>query len=221
MADDENQANEISYPTITGPVTCVSFSYRNILLSQWHLRHMRHASVNAYALHLPGMDIPDMTAHWLWSISINWGFMVWTQCEYCCSSHLGTMAMSFHAPLFIGFNTYGCSPDPKTGLWIVRPDSRGATTRRTPILSVIHVDTLLRGTHLLPVFGSHPLPHKFHHSHSLDCFKPFISTVMQTTICMRLFFKYYFKSLNKIFFLCHNLEIFTSVTHEYSWSVVN
>ncbi|KAK0460266.1 uncharacterized protein EV420DRAFT_1620047 [Desarmillaria tabescens] len=78
----------------------------------------------------------------------------------------------FPCALVHWFNTYGRLPDPKTGMWIVRPHFRG-TARRTPVLSVIHVDTLLRGTHLLPIFGSQALPHKFHYSCSLDCFQAF------------------------------------------------
>ncbi|PBK88775.1 hypothetical protein ARMGADRAFT_1033762 [Armillaria gallica] len=49
----------------------------------------------------------------------------------------------FPCTLVHWFNTYRCSPDPKTRLWIVQPDSHGVTTWHTPILSVIHVDTLL------------------------------------------------------------------------------
>ncbi|KAK0439300.1 uncharacterized protein EV420DRAFT_1623207 [Desarmillaria tabescens] len=68
----------------------------------------------------------------------------------------------FPCALVHWFKTYGRGPDPKTGMWIVRPDFRGSV-RRSPVLSVIHLDTLLRGAHLLP----------FHYSRSLDCFEAF------------------------------------------------
>ncbi|PBK73223.1 hypothetical protein ARMSODRAFT_881339, partial [Armillaria solidipes] len=41
------------------------------------------------------------------------------------------------------------------------------------VLSVTHLDTLLHGTHFLPIFGTDPLPLRFHYSRSLDCFDAF------------------------------------------------
>ncbi|KAL6306047.1 hypothetical protein BKA93DRAFT_730025, partial [Sparassis latifolia] len=38
---------------------------------------------------------------------------------------------------------------------------------------LLHVDSLLRNAHLLPVFGPRPLPLKFPFYHSLDCFEAF------------------------------------------------
>ncbi|THV00701.1 hypothetical protein K435DRAFT_818222 [Dendrothele bispora CBS 962.96] len=40
-------------------------------------------------------------------------------------------------------------------------------------LSVIHVDSIYRGVHLLPVFGDKPLPQKFNYRYTLDCFSTF------------------------------------------------
>ncbi|PBK68348.1 hypothetical protein ARMSODRAFT_988806 [Armillaria solidipes] len=61
------------------------------------------------------------------------------------------------------------SPDRKTGMWVVQPERRYTW----PVLSVIHLDTLLHGVHLMPVFGPDPVPLKFHYASSLDCFKAF------------------------------------------------
>lgn len=54
------------------------------------------------------------------------------------------------------FDTYNCSPDSTTGMWIVRPSFRDARQRQ-PHVAVIHIDTLLRGIHLLPVYGPNPI----------------------------------------------------------------
>ncbi|KAF8899566.1 hypothetical protein CPB85DRAFT_1565532 [Mucidula mucida] len=70
------------------------------------------------------------------------------------------------------FNRYGARPDPKTGMWMVKPDNRGCDGRE-PYLSVVHLDSLLRGVQLLPVFGPDPLPKDFHYSDTLDAFNVF------------------------------------------------
>ena len=65
------------------------------------------------------------------------------------------------------FSCIGSHPDPDTGLWKVRPD----VTQGQRDVSVIHLDSFFRGTHLLPIFdGDHFLPHGFHHSYTLDSF---------------------------------------------------
>lgn len=59
--------------------------------------------------------------------------------------------------------------DPLTGMWIVRPDcTRGSRDR-----SVIHLDSFLRGAHLIPVYGNLRLPLDFKHYNSLDVFKAY------------------------------------------------
>ena len=47
------------------------------------------------------------------------------------------------------FSRVGQSADPETGMWIVQPD---VTDDGIPITSVIHLDTVIRAAHLLPVF---------------------------------------------------------------------
>ncbi|KAF8055570.1 hypothetical protein FPV67DRAFT_1435271 [Lyophyllum atratum] len=64
----------------------------------------------------------------------------------------------------------GDSPDLDTGLWVVRPEF-DAGRRRT--LEVVHLDSIARAAHLLPVYGSAPLPEDFHFSVSLDAFRAF------------------------------------------------
>ncbi|KAF5382367.1 hypothetical protein D9757_009785 [Collybiopsis confluens] len=72
------------------------------------------------------------------------------------------------------YNTYGQRRDPKTGLWIVRPafyDQAGQ--QQSPCLAVVHLDSLVRGVHLIPVFGSQPIPSELRFHQSLDLFKLF------------------------------------------------
>jgi hypothetical protein len=67
------------------------------------------------------------------------------------------------------FKKVGRSPDPETGMWIVEPEMSG----RSQLTTVVHLDTLLRGAHLIPVYGSAHIPVGFRYIHSLDAFKSF------------------------------------------------
>ncbi|KAJ7269028.1 hypothetical protein C8J57DRAFT_1609187 [Mycena rebaudengoi] len=64
------------------------------------------------------------------------------------------------------FKKVGRSPDIETGMWIVEPEYRG----QNRLCTVLHLDALLRGAHLLPVYGSQHLPVGFRYVHSLDAF---------------------------------------------------
>jgi len=59
--------------------------------------------------------------------------------------------------------------DSVTGLWVVCPD----TTRSKRDRTVLHVDSILRGAHLIPVYSSEKLPLDFHYSYSLDLFEAY------------------------------------------------
>jgi hypothetical protein len=59
--------------------------------------------------------------------------------------------------------------DPVTGMWMVRPSS----TRGRKDKSVVHLDSLLRGAHLIPAYGKQKLPLDFHYSFSLDAFESY------------------------------------------------
>ncbi|KAF8267076.1 hypothetical protein EI94DRAFT_1771946 [Lactarius quietus] len=56
--------------------------------------------------------------------------------------------------------------DPVMGMWIVHPN----IVCRQREQSVIHLGSLLRAAHLIPVFGSQKLPQDFHFTLSLDAF---------------------------------------------------
>jgi len=57
--------------------------------------------------------------------------------------------------------------DPVTRLWVVLPDTTHGKRDRT----VLHLDSFLRGAHLIPVYGSQKMPLDFHYSYSLDVFE--------------------------------------------------
>ncbi|KAI0059028.1 hypothetical protein BV25DRAFT_1871690 [Artomyces pyxidatus] len=68
------------------------------------------------------------------------------------------------------FSLHGDEPDDDTGMWVVTPDLDANGERD---VSVVHLDCILRGAHLLPVFGNDFLPVDFDHRHSLDAFQAF------------------------------------------------
>ena len=61
------------------------------------------------------------------------------------------------------------SPDPSTGMWVVKPEVLGGK----PTLEVIHIETIVRGAHLLPQYGSGFLPEDFCYTDALDAFKSY------------------------------------------------
>ncbi|KAF8871508.1 hypothetical protein BD779DRAFT_1453918 [Infundibulicybe gibba] len=67
------------------------------------------------------------------------------------------------------FKLRGSAPDAVTGMWRVVPEMKHGER----VVSVLHLDTFLRGAHLLPVFGDDFLPHNFHFFYSLDAFEAY------------------------------------------------
>ena len=63
----------------------------------------------------------------------------------------------------------GDEPDEATGMWVVRPEYEG----RVRTLEVIHLNSIARGAHLLPVYGSGFLPEDFQYEVSLDVFSSY------------------------------------------------
>ena len=62
------------------------------------------------------------------------------------------------------------APDDDTGLWEVRLE---CNSFRQPVVDVIHVDTIVRGVHLLPIYGTSHVPERFSHFKALDAYKSF------------------------------------------------
>ena len=62
-------------------------------------------------------------------------------------------------------------PDPDNGLWVFEPDNDNNGYR---IMSVVHLDSIIRAAHLLPVFKDDtPIPREINFTHTLDVFKAF------------------------------------------------
>ena len=62
-------------------------------------------------------------------------------------------------------------PDPDNSMWIIEPDF---DANRYWVVSVVHVDSIVRGAHLLPVFGvDTAIPREINFSHTLDVFTAF------------------------------------------------
>ncbi|KAJ7170354.1 hypothetical protein C8R43DRAFT_1120786 [Mycena crocata] len=74
------------------------------------------------------------------------------------------------------FSAHGVDPCPDTGMWIVKPDflRRQGGDAAQPYLAVVHIDSLLRGAHLIGVAGAKFVPvDNFDFSDSLDAFEAF------------------------------------------------
>jgi len=62
-------------------------------------------------------------------------------------------------------------PDPDNGMWIVEPEY---TIDGSRSMSVVHVDSIVRAAHLLPVFGRpSSIPPQIKFSLTLDSFRAF------------------------------------------------
>jgi len=64
----------------------------------------------------------------------------------------------------------GDAPCSDTGMWIVKPemDNNG-----TQVTSIIHVDSIIQGAHLIGVYGEMFLPCHFSHFDSLAAFQAY------------------------------------------------
>jgi len=58
-------------------------------------------------------------------------------------------------------------PDEDSGMWVVRPEFQGNGQRT---LAIIHLDSIARAAHLLPVFGPSFVPDELHFADSLDVY---------------------------------------------------
>ena len=56
------------------------------------------------------------------------------------------------------FKKDGRSPNEQTGMWVVKPEADRHGERLT---TVVHLDSILRGAHLIPVYGSSFIPPPF------------------------------------------------------------
>jgi hypothetical protein len=80
------------------------------------------------------------------------------------------MCVFYPCALVRWFTYVADEPDEAMGMWVVRPDQNADGS---PAIGVIHLDSILRGAHLMPVFGNDPIPIELRSEHSLDVFQAF------------------------------------------------
>ena len=68
------------------------------------------------------------------------------------------------------YSRVGDSPDESTGMWAVEPDTLDNGKPRT---AIIHLDTVVRLAHLLPIYGEERAPRGVKYTSSLDVFSEF------------------------------------------------
>jgi len=77
----------------------------------------------------------------------------------------------FSCALIHQFSKSFDDPDPDNGMWIVEPEFDDNKYR---VMSVVHVDSIVRAAHLLPVFGGNiTVPREVNFSNTLDIFGAF------------------------------------------------
>lgn len=67
------------------------------------------------------------------------------------------------------FDIQGSRPSDVTGMWIVKPAMVGRRRSR----SIVHIDSIIRSVHLIPIARGVTIPIDFHFSFSLDAFSSF------------------------------------------------
>jgi hypothetical protein len=78
--------------------------------------------------------------------------------------------IEYPCALVTWFSAIGDEPCPDVGMWMVEPD---VDNRGERIMDIIHIDSIFRGAHLIPVFGDDFLPRNFKFTASLDIFRAY------------------------------------------------
>lgn len=68
------------------------------------------------------------------------------------------------------FVPIGDRPCKDTGMWMVEPD---LDHHRQRVSAIVHIDTAVRGAHLLPVYGTAFIPYDLHFSETLHAFRSY------------------------------------------------
>ncbi|KAG1753664.1 uncharacterized protein EDB91DRAFT_1234097 [Suillus paluster] len=68
------------------------------------------------------------------------------------------------------FDKASDGPDEDTGMWIVQPSF---DTDNSPFVGIIHVDSIYRAAHLVPIYGTQFIPRDLKHYDSYDAFQAF------------------------------------------------
>ena len=101
------------------------------------------------------------------SIEGMWGLEVARIRLFFSFSHDG---VEFPCALVHWFSRVGELPDDHTGMWVVEPDT---LDDGEPFMSIIHLDNIVRASHLLPVFGQEHVSRILQFPNTLDTFPKF------------------------------------------------
>ncbi|KAI6001202.1 hypothetical protein EDD15DRAFT_2477653 [Pisolithus albus] len=105
--------------------------------------------------------ITDPTLEGMWGMDV---------ARVLCFFSFKTRGISYPCAIVQWFDRVGEGPDETTGMWMVRPSF---TPRRERNLAVIHVDTIFRAAHLIPIYGRDFVPRNIKPCHSYDVFHGF------------------------------------------------
>ena len=97
----------------------------------------------------------------MWGLHVGRVFLV-----FLCSYN----STKYPCALIQWFLTISEGPDEDTGMWIVQLD---LDTNGQRELEVVHINCILRGAHLIPVYGHNCLPIDIRHTNSLDIFQAY------------------------------------------------
>ncbi|KAG1823166.1 hypothetical protein DFJ58DRAFT_672961, partial [Suillus subalutaceus] len=79
-------------------------------------------------------------------------------------------AVSYPCAVVHWFEKASNGPDEDTGMWIVKPSY---DTDHSPLIGIIHIDSIYWAAHLIPIYGTHPIPENLKHYDSYDAFCTF------------------------------------------------
>jgi len=69
----------------------------------------------------------------------------------------------YQCALIHWYSIFGDQPDPDNGMWVVTPDYYGSA----PNVAVVHIDSIFRAAHLLPIFDAGPIPRMLNYTSTL------------------------------------------------------
>ncbi|KIK80515.1 hypothetical protein PAXRUDRAFT_158474, partial [Paxillus rubicundulus Ve08.2h10] len=91
-------------------------------------------------------------------------------CIFCFFTFVFTNSETYTCALVHWFDRIADEPDKLTGMWMVRPSFLNDGSQN---LAVVHVDSIVCSTHLLPIFGHEYIPEHGNHVNSLDLYHGF------------------------------------------------
>ncbi|KAG1855567.1 hypothetical protein F4604DRAFT_1883217 [Suillus subluteus] len=71
------------------------------------------------------------------------------------------------------FTPIGDEPCELTGMWMIEPEWEDDLDSKQRVVSVIHLDSIMRAAHLIGVYGSQHIPHNLKHTNSLAAFSAY------------------------------------------------